>query len=278
LAPLPQPDAAGGFCGTATPFEQLSLDAFVIANLGLDRLLPAGGQTQGRVKVTLVASTTNLLDDVAFAVPSLTSPSLTFAGREFGPNIRHAGSDPSVVLHELAHLVLSRGVGGSQVANPFEKGGDSGAVMEGLADFLGLTLWNSIRRSSGSVKDIEVFGLWVLDTDKRDYEPLIANPAAAPQLPFKKAKSVHQKGMVLCLALWLTRAQIMSDTGMSADAADLLMWETVCDSLPKIPHQGDHPHFCCVSRALRSQIDSRFLPALEQALDDRNIRITDCNH
>src|SRR6185295_14403998 len=61
-----------------------------------------------------------------------------------GPPRRFAALDPSVVIHEVSHVVLNSAVGGSAFANPFESEGESRAVSEGLADFLGLTIWNAI--------------------------------------------------------------------------------------------------------------------------------------
>ena len=178
--PAPVADANGDFRGPVASFTQTTLDGLVMANLGLDRLISVGGQTQGRVIMDLVSSGMINPGDIAMALPSLTKPTLIFTARF--PGMRHAASDPSVVLHELAHLVLSRGVGGTQLARPFEGAGESGAAMEGLADFLGLTLWNAIRRSSLGTPDIETLGQFVLGTSGRDYSAMIASPATAPTL------------------------------------------------------------------------------------------------
>ena len=128
--PAPVADANGDFGGPVASFTQTTLDGLVMANLGLDRLISVGGQTQGRVIMDLVSSGMINPGDIAMALPSLTKPTLIFTARF--PGMRHAASDPSVVLHELAHLVLSRGVGGTQLARPFEGAGESGAAMEGL--------------------------------------------------------------------------------------------------------------------------------------------------
>ena len=83
---------------------------------------------------------------------------------------------------------------------------------------------------------------------------MIASPATAPTFPFSNSSEVHRNGMVLCLALWLTRLDIMSKFSLTADAADRAMWKAVCASLPLMPHQDKCPQFCCVSRALRGII------------------------
>jgi hypothetical protein len=273
--PAPVANANGDFGGAAVSFTQSTLDGLVIANLGLDLLVQAGGQTQGRVTMDLVSSGFTDPGDVAMALPSLTKPTLIFTARH--PGMHHAASDPAVVLHELAHLVLSRGVGGTQFEKPFEGSGESGAVMEGLADFLGLTLWNSLRRAQLVTPDMETFGRFVLGTKARDYTAMIATPANAPQYPFKKAKSVHERGMVMCLALWLTRLDIMSQFSLSPDAADRVMWQTLCASLPLMAHEDSCPQFCCVSKALRNIVATQFKPALTKALADRLIP-SNCPH
>ena len=265
----PALQANGDVCGAAAgSIEEITVNAWAIANLGLAHLTLPGGQALGRVKMTIVNGALGALEKVAVATPKSSNSALKFAAWTF--NMRHAASDPGVVLHELAHLVLSRGVGGTQTPTPFENVGESGAVMEGLADFLGLTLWNSIRRAPVGMADVESFGAWLMDAKARDYAPMIANPAAAPKMPFPSG-DVHRNGMVLCLPLWLTRMQIMASFSLSGDEADEVMWETVCDSLPLMPHQGSQPRFCCVSQALRDAIDTSFLPTLAQKLADRNI-------
>ena len=272
----PVPAANGDVCGSAAgSIEETTVNAWAIANLGLARVTLPGGQTLGRVKMTIVNGAVSALELVALAIPKSSNSALKFTA--WTQNLRHAASDPAVVLHELAHLVLSRGVGGSETPTPFENTGESGAIMEGLADFLGLTLWNSIRRTPIGMADVEKFGAWLMEARCRDYGPLIANPSTAPTFPFASQQGVHLKGMGLCLALWLTRAEIMSGSGFSADEADDVIWEAVCDSLPLMPHQGSRPHFCCVSKALRDAIDPAFLSTLTQKLADRKIP-SNCPH
>ena len=266
----------GDVCGAASgSIEETTVNAWAIANLGLAQLTRPGGQALGRVKMSVIDAGLDPLDKVAVATPKINNSTLRFTRWNF--NDRHAASDPAVVLHELAHLVLSRGVGGVQTPTPFEPVGQSGAVMEGLADFLGMTLWNSIRRVPIGLPDLEAFGPWLMEAKKRDYAPMILDPDNAPKFPFASQNSVHLKGMGLCLPLWLTRVQLIAGFGLTADEADEAMWDTVCDSLPLMPHQGNRPQFCCASKALRGAIDTSFLPTLTQKLADRKIP-DDCPH
>jgi hypothetical protein len=259
---LPGPNAAGNYCNAvAQPFQQTTLNSFAVANAGFDLIEQFGGILQARVKLTLLNSASTDVNKIALAKPDLVSPLLKFMARS--PSLRHAASDPSVVLHELGHLVLSAGVGGSQASTPFEMTGESAAVNEGLADFLGLTLWNAIRRTPLGSADLTAFGDWVFGASGRNYTPFLNPGAAVPTFP--GSGTPHNRGMVLCTALLRARRAI--ELAASATQADSIMLSTLCAALNLMPHQGDLPHFCCVSEAMRDVVPLAHLAKLEAAFN-----------
>lgn len=271
---FPGPNSHGDYGDPLPPavFSRTTLNAFAIANAGFDLVAANGGTVQARVALTVLNAAVNDIDKLASARPSLVRPVLRFLERS--STGRHAASDPSVVLHELGHLVLSAGVGGSQVATPFEMDGESAAVNEGLADFLGLTLWNALRRAAlGTASDISRFARWAFGSNGRDYTPCL--PPNAPGPTFPGSGSSHRRGMVICAALLRCRLEIEQLAG--AAQADSVMWGTLCAALDLMPHQGDLPKFCCVSRALRDVVPLSHRPRLEAALDDARVP-TNCPH
>lgn len=214
--------------------------------------------------MTMLDANTSDLGRVARATPSTVAPELRFQGRH--PAGRHAGSDPAVVLHELGHLVLCAGVGGGQVTAPFEASGESAAVNEGLADFIGLTLWNALRRSlDPGAGPSWNFGSWVFNGVSRDYAPYLNGGGAV----YPQGGTPHLKGMVLCGALIRTWTAVAQSA--NADTADEVLLGALCRSLPLLPHQGSLPHFCCVSKALRMVIAIAHKPRLTSALLARGI-------
>ena len=270
---LPLP-SNGDYCGTVQPdsFAQVILNAYAIANAGLDTLLPHGGKAQGTVLLTILNATIAAPDKVAVARPDLVRPQLRFA--KLQSNRRHAGSDPTVLLHELGHLILCGGVGGGLAQAPFETGGESAAVNEGLADLLGLLLWNHLRRAhTAEVGKVHSVGAWLFENGQRDYA-FVATPGAGPIYP--QGNTPHVKGMVLCGAL-LRLWQAIADAEGSAQLADDIVLRTVCASLAILPHQGPLPKFCCISKALRLSIGQQYSARLAAALADRNIPST-CPH
>jgi hypothetical protein len=271
---LPGPNAQGDYGDPLPPtvFHRTTLNGFAIANRGFDLIAPFGGTLQARVALTILDAAQSDIGKIASARPHLVRPALKFLERSSSG--RHAASDPSVVLHELGHLVLSAGVGGDQVATPFETDGESAAVNEGMADFLGLTLWNAIRRAAlGAASDITTFASWVFGTNSRDYTPFLAPGATVPTFP--GSGSSHTRGMVICTAL--LRCRLAIEQQSSAAQADSAMWGTLCAALDVMPHQGDLPRFCCVSRALRDVVPLAHRARLETALSDAGIP-TNCPH
>lgn len=264
---LPGPNAAGNYCNAVgQPFEQTTLNCFAVANAGFDLIKSFGGALQGRVKLTLLESASVEISEIALALPHLVNPLLSFMARD--PGFRHTASDPSVVLHELGHLVLAAGVGGGQVANPFGTAGESAAVNEGLADFLGLTLWNAIRRTSAvGATDVVAFGSWALGPFGRDYAPFLSPGASVPTFP--GTGSAHNKGRALCTALLRARRAIELET--DAALADAIILTTLCSSLDQMPHEGDLPKFCCVSEAMLNAVPMAHRAKLESALSDGQI-------
>jgi hypothetical protein len=147
-----------------------------------------------------------------------------------------------VVLHETSHVVLSFNVGGSTLTSPFESFGESGGVSEGLADFLGLTLWNRIARDANpAVADDWSMGRLLLPSP-RDYTPYwSATPPTAPT----GDGGIHARGVALCGGMLATLRSLASRQPRS-DAEDTL-WRALFVALQQAPHQGPLPLFCCVT-------------------------------
>lgn len=179
----------------------------------------------------------------------------------------HAATDASVVLHELAHLVLCHGVGGRDDDSPFETSGESAAVGEGLADALALTMWNARLRAM-SAPEVMSIGEWVLRHRHRDYA------AYLPSNGRWSGSDKYKRGQALCAAL----LEFRSGTGLSPDAADEELWRTVCGALHGLPHQLDQPKGCCISETLLREASAAHRGALDAALRKRGVSAGKCPH
>ena len=159
-----------------------------------------------------------------------------------GGNLRHAAEDPTVILHEICHVVLSFNVGGSTLTSPFESFGESGGVCEGLADFLGLTLWNRIARDANPALGDDWLMGKVLLAKPRDYAPYWqAAPPAAPAGGFE----IHARGMALCGGL-IASLHALSQH-QSRSLAEEALWSGLLAALQQAPHHGSLPLFCCIT-------------------------------
>lgn len=268
----PQANAVGEFCAVnPASFNQVATHAVALANTGLDHLQAVGALWPRRALLRVVMQATSVAGDVAFAVPSPERPLLRLGFITSNP-LRHAASDPSVLLHEMGHLVLCAGIGGGNVVAPFEPSGPSAAVNEGLADYLGLTLWNAIRRDAmpPGTEFLDVGG-WLFNNQGRNYAPLLG--AGAPLPP--GGSTPHARGMALCTALLRTRAVVA--TSMAAPAADALMWRALIEALAVMPHQGSLPDLSCAGRALELRIPAAIRPTLVRELLRVGIS-TNCPH
>ncbi len=258
----PQPNASGDFCATKpAAFDQLAAHALAFANLGLKRLVSAGALWPRRADIKIVHQASTVADDVAFAVPSAERPMVQVGFSSRSSPARHAASDPCVLLHEIGHLVLCAGIGGGNVVAPFEPDGESAAVNEGLADYLGLTLWNAIRgdaRIAGG--EFMNFGGWVFAGRGRNYAPFLGPGASVPPA----GSTPHARGMSLCVALLRTRIELQSS--MSTAAADAVMWRCLVDGLRLMPHEGGLPELCCAAKSLQLAIPSEHHAILSHEL------------
>lgn len=268
----PQPNGVGEFCAVnPASFSQVATHAVALANTGLDHLRAVGARWPRRARVRVVMQATAVAGDVAFAVPSPERPLLRLGFITSNP-LRHAASDPSVLLHEMGHLVLCAGIGGGNVVTPFEPSGPSAAVSEGLADYLGLTLWNAIRREAmAPAPEFFDFGGWLFNKQGRNYAPLLGGGAPLPPA----GATPHARGMALCTALLRTRTVAVASMG--APAADALMWRALIEALVVMPHEGSLPDLSCAARALELRIPVAFRPTLVNELLRVGISTT-CPH
>jgi hypothetical protein len=164
-----------------------------------------------------------------------------------GGGFVHAAEDPTVILHEISHVVLSFNLGGSTFTSPFESFGESGAASEGLADFLGLTLWNRIARdANGAHADDWLMGAVLLPSPRNYASYFQAPPPAAPG-----TSGIHGEGMRLCAGL--LAALHAFALRQSRDLAEETLWSALFAALQQAPHDGPLPLFCCmVTRVLAS--------------------------
>jgi hypothetical protein len=273
---LPQANPSGEFCAVkATSFNQVATHAVALANAGLDHLQAVGARWPRRARLRVVMQESASPDDVAFAVPSAERPLLRVGFIKSDP-LRHAASDPSVLLHEMGHLVLCAAIGGGNVVAPFETSGPSAAVNEGLADYLGLTLWNAIRRTVMSpATDFLDFGGWLFGGSGRDYTSLLGPGAPLPP----GGSTPHARGMALCTALLRTRAAAVASTPPpgAANAVDVLLWRALIEALAAMPHEGSLPDLCCAARSLELRVPATLRSTLVNELQRVGIS-TACPH
>jgi hypothetical protein len=258
---------APNVCGSTTR-DTHSLNAFSLGNLALDlfsRLLPTLKSVQ--LKFDLFSEKVN--GEVAAA--SADRGTVLLRGVSAVPG-RFAALDPTVVVHEVSHVALCAAVGGSTLSHPFEAQERSGAVNEGLADFFGLTLWNSLGRAMVVSPGVETaFGSLFLSA-RREYATYIAGQGA----PLGDETGAHRTGRFLCGALLRARSGFLTH-GLGEDAADEAIWSALVRGLPSLPHQGGLPDFCCV----RKVVSANLAPALHTIAEDafRAIRIpAPCHH
>lgn len=235
---LPQP--VGDVIAAADWTAQHGLNAFCLANRVLDAV-EKYLQRSVPIRFELFSEVVGSPNDAAF----VDRDRIVLCGVQGQPD-RYAAVDPMVVAHEVAHVVMNAVVGGHAHAAPFESRGWSRAVSEGLADFIGLTIWNDACRTMPAPQPWgQRFGEWFL-SGGRDYAPYYAGhalriPANAP---------AHELGRVVCGALLLARRSIMQASNADVDLANGTSWGVLLHALLALPHQGDRPKFCCVRWAV----------------------------
>ncbi len=257
------PESPPGKYVPVTPEQQMAVNVIVLVNTALEELAKVGGAVTRRVDITMATAEVLDLDDLASASVFVDDQSLKFMSFMR----RHAATDASVVLHELAHLVLCHGVGGRDDDSPFETSGESAAVGEGLADALALTMWNARLRAM-SAPEVMSIGEWVLRHRHRDYA------AYLPSNGRWSGSDKYKRGQALCAAL----LEFRSGTGSSPDEADEEMWRTVCGALHALPHQLDQPKGCCISETLLREASAAHRGALDAALRKRGVLAGPCPH
>lgn len=234
-------------CAEALGLDQAALNAFFLCNvlhdffylLGFDESLgnfqeeidPGSGQGRDPVKVTVWGTP---IPGLAFFVTHGDGfvSELHLGSREE----RHAGLDPSVVIHEYVHGVTNRVVGGPDEADPLRHP-QSRALGEGFSDYFALTLWNRIRRRDG-LDETTVYGRWISgDAEKglRNHPYDDAFPGTYGMLGGDGFARDHDAGQVWCSALLGVHRALGHGDG--PDAADERAWEVVFDSL-RLLHPG----------------------------------------
>ena len=148
-------------------------------------------------------------------------PQLNLYGSPFDGH--HAGEDPSILVHEYAHGVSSRLVGGATCQYPFATPQAQG-FSEGLSDYFALTVLNYVDRSRGGFGGLTLFGQAFKPAPGalRDYSNHQGtwNP---------QSNDPYQVGMVWCAGLLEARQRIATST--SDDAADRFVWQACIDCL-----------------------------------------------
>jgi hypothetical protein len=123
--PWTPPDAVNGVIGGSEKRDVHSLNAFTLANRGIDALRHF--MLVPLAKVLVLTAEVSQDSDAA----KVDSRGIVLKGVSGSP-ARFAVFDPAVVLHEVSHVVMNAIVGGGTHSHPFE--GASAAVSEGLAD------------------------------------------------------------------------------------------------------------------------------------------------
>jgi hypothetical protein len=259
------PSASNGLvCGTGAR-DKRSLNVLCLASRGLELLDSAGARMGTPTGERLEARVYGRVVDDPVTAALAERDYFRLCGLDAGAGFRHAAYDPTIVLHEMGHIVLSFNLGGTDYPAPFELFGESGAVAEGLADFLGLTLWDRIRREANP----EMPRTWIVGASflprPRDYSGYWQ---ATPAVVSGGGTSTHAQGMRLCGALLSALFQLVA-SGETQRNAEQALWRAVCIGLQRTPHQQDLPLFCCITRAIAVTIEaglrSRVVGALQVA-------------
>jgi hypothetical protein len=140
----------------------------------------------------------------------------------------HAGSDPSVVIHEYVHGVSSRLVGGVSVSVPFTSREAQG-FSEGLSDYFALTVLNWVARAHGQTTTVTRFGeMFQPANGIRDYTSF------TDVLPKKMPKDIYRIGAIWCAGLLDGRRSVAVQ--VSEDDADRFVWQALIDALKMLAH------------------------------------------
>ncbi len=140
------------------------------------------------------------------------------------PGGTHAATDPTILIHEYAHGVSQRLVGGSAVAEPFTTVEAQG-FSEGLSDFFALTIVNYVLRDGSGVGAITTIGEAFKPGGFRQYAGFSGTWPTSP-------KEKYRIGKVWCAAMLDARMPIAAlDASASEDVADRYLWQASIDAL-----------------------------------------------
>jgi extracellular elastinolytic metalloproteinase len=136
----------------------------------------------------------------------------------------HAATDPSILIHEYAHGVSQRLVGGADCAEPFTSVEAQG-FSEGLSDFLALTIVNFVVRSNGGAGTISAIGGAFKPGGIRQYAGVTDTWPTSP-------KEKYRIGRVWCAAMLdARRTLLIPPIGASENLADRFLWQVCIDAL-----------------------------------------------
>lgn len=172
---------------------------------------------------------------------------------------RHTALDTDVVIHEFAHGVTNRMIGGLAHHDPLRGKQQSEALGEGYSDYFAVTIRNYYRRRAG-LPPTWAFGAWIADNDvkgwrRQSYENgvFVGNYG---DLKTGTLAEVHDAGQVWCRALLKANALVGAALGggVPAETADELMWRIVVASLPLC--RDVQPHFLDARDAILVAFDA----------------------
>jgi extracellular elastinolytic metalloproteinase len=186
----------------------------------------------------------------------------------------HAALDPGILIHEYAHGVTSRLLGGGHDASPFT-GKEGQGLSEGYSDYFALTVLSYVDRMNGNGRDLRVIGGAFKPTNGiRRYDGFGGKYSAGLE--------DYQLGMVWCAGLLDARDGLTANQSVTPDDADRYLWQALLDSLtemaPRCPkhdcvtleHAADA--LCTASRKLERKLGcARMTEKIRSALSGRRI-------
>jgi hypothetical protein len=140
------------------------------------------------------------------------------------PGGAHAATDPTILIHEYAHGVSQRLVGGRTLAEPFTTVEAQG-FSEGLSDFFALTIVNYVLRNGSGVGAVTAIGEAFTPGGFRQYAGFAGTWPTSP-------KEKYRIGKVWCAAMLDARTAIVVLAASSAEnLADRFLWQVCIDAL-----------------------------------------------
>lgn len=172
---------------------------------------------------------------------------------------RHTALDGDVVVHEFAHGVTNRMIGGLAHHDPLRGQSQSEAMGEGFSDYFAVTIRNYYRRRAGRAESA-VFGAWISGEAPGGWRRQSYDEAGFQGdyagLGSPALRGAHDAGQVWCQALLNVHRRLAGVLGGDAaarDRADELGWRLVVASLPIC--RDVQPHFLDGRDAILSAFD-----------------------